>query len=59
MKIKKTNHGNCVTFGFTKLSQRNAKRLYIFLVNKFNNVDTTNVHYYFSNDNLYGYFICK
>lgn len=59
MKIKKIKHQNCITFGFTNLKQKHAHRLYNFLSNKFNSIDSSHVQFYFSNDRLHGYFICK
>lgn len=59
MKITKTKHQNCITFGFINLSQKNTKRLYHFLTNKFDIVDSTNVNFCFTTNKLYGYFICK
>lgn len=59
MKIVKTNHSSCITFGFNNLTQYQAKRLYNFLSNRFNSIDASHVQFYFSNDRLYGYFICK
>lgn len=58
-KITKTKHQNCITFGFVNLTQHQAKRLYNFLSNRFHTIDASHVQFYFSNDRLHGYFICK
>ena len=59
MKITRTNHKDCITFGFNNLTQKHAHRLYNFLSNRFDSIDASHVQFYFSNDRLHGYFICK